>query len=297
MYDNGDIPLEALVEVETDLHLETATAAAYLRMKAEAARSGVTLAIPRPAGAYRSLFVQQDMHDRPWLYNLDPTSSVPIAPAGSSTHGLGDRVDIVRGTAGDWAIANASRFGFVREFGDADPRHFRFTAPTWAAGDVIPIIELEESTVTVIRNDDTGKEYLIRPFVAIKHLTAEQSDNAEKAFGKHTYQAAGFRNLLSACGFNPADVDKIPAAGALVWMGTVNRINAHTTDRRQELTESVMALHREVLAHTSKAVEDAATAILTQLQQTGAGGGVTLEQVDQLLRQQIPTTFVAAPTA
>lgn len=140
---NGDLPASLLVEVEPGLSLEPATAAAYKRMKDAAAQDGVTLAIPRPAGAYRSLFVQKDMRERGWLYNLDPTSSVALAAPGYSTHGLGDRVDIVRGAAGDWAIRNAHRFGFVREFGAADPRHFRFTKPTWAASAVIPI-ESEE---------------------------------------------------------------------------------------------------------------------------------------------------------
>ena len=140
---NGDLPASLLVEVEPGLSLEPATAAAYKRMKDAAAQDGVTLAIPRPAGAYRSLFVQKDMRERGWLYNLDPTSSVALAAPGYSTHGLGDRVDVVRGAAGDWAIRNAHRFGFVREFGAADPRHFRFTKPTWAASAVIPI-ESEE---------------------------------------------------------------------------------------------------------------------------------------------------------
>lgn len=140
---NGSLPASLLVEVEPGLSLEPATAEAYRRMKAAAAQDGVTLAIPRPAGAYRSLFVQKDMRERGWLYNLDPTSSVALAAPGYSTHGLGDRVDIVRGAAGDWAIRNAHRFGFVREFGAADPRHFRFTKPTWAASAVIPI-ESEE---------------------------------------------------------------------------------------------------------------------------------------------------------
>ena len=140
---NGSLPASLLVEVEPGLSLEAATAEAYRRMKAAAAQDGVTLAIPRPAGAYRSLFVQKDMRERGWLYNLDPTSSVALAAPGYSTHGLGDRVDIVRGAAGDWAIRNAHRFGFVREFGAADPRHFRFTKPTWAASAVIPI-ESEE---------------------------------------------------------------------------------------------------------------------------------------------------------
>ena len=137
---NGSLPASLLVEVEPGFLLERGTAAAYKRMKAAAAQDGVTLAI---VGAYRSLFVQKDMRERGWLYNLDPTSSVALAAPGYSTHGLGDRVDIVRGAAGDWAIRNAHRFGFVREFGAADPRHFRFTKPTWAASAVIPI-ESEE---------------------------------------------------------------------------------------------------------------------------------------------------------
>lgn len=116
-----------LVQVQGPIVLEPATAEAYLSMKAAAAREGVNVEIPTPAGGYRSLYMQRDMHERPWAYNLDPRSSVQLAPVGHSTHGLGDRVDIIVGTARAWAIENARSFGFEREFGDADPGHFRFT--------------------------------------------------------------------------------------------------------------------------------------------------------------------------
>ena len=175
-FGNGEVPSSHLVEVEVGLFLEAATAAAYRKMKAAAAREGVQLAIPRPAGAYRSLFVQQDMHDRPWLYNLDPTSSVALAPPGSSTHGLGTRVDIVRGAAGDWAIRNASRFGFVREFGASDPRHFRYSAPSWASATqpvpTQPIFQEGDDMARIIHDKDKGGYWLV---TAVDYLELSSS--------------------------------------------------------------------------------------------------------------------------
>lgn len=125
---NGYVPTNLLVAVE-GLLLARDTAAAYLRMKAAAATQGVTIAIARPAGAYRTFAVQADMHVHPELYNLDPTSKAGLAAAGHSGHGLGNRVDI--GTGRTWAIEHAAEFGFDREFGANDPGHFRFAAETW----------------------------------------------------------------------------------------------------------------------------------------------------------------------
>lgn len=142
MAENGDV--RSLVQVQGLITLEPATAEAYLTMKAAAARDGVRVEIPTPAGGYRSLYMQRDMHERPWAYNLDPGSSVQLAPVGYSTHGWGDRVDIIVGEAREWAIANAARFGFVREFGGADPGHFMFKGLQSAA---LPTIPIEEDIV------------------------------------------------------------------------------------------------------------------------------------------------------
>lgn len=239
LFPNGKIPADRLVEVEPGLHLEAATATAYQRMKAAAARDGVTLAIPRPAGAYRSLYVQQDMHDRPWLYNLDPTSTVKIAAAGSSTHGLGDRVDIVRGAAGDWAIRNASWFGFVREFGAADPRHFRYQSPTWAATTVIPI-ESEEDDVPhfdLIKTPDGTVWWCVNRVAryAIPHVAALS-----------TYQA--FHKELTGRDIPIVSKGDASAYGAPVYAHPI----AASTD-----TASILAAIRALPAQTIEALKTA----------------------------------------
>ncbi len=150
MTDNGAV--RRLIPVQGPIELEPATATAYFAMKAAAKSDGVTLEIPTPAGGYRSLYMQRDMHERRWAYNLDPNSSVPLAPVGQSTHGWGDRVDIIVGQAREWAIRNASRFGFVREFGANDPGHFKFIGGDFAG---IPTTPIEED-----QEDDMGGFYI-----------------------------------------------------------------------------------------------------------------------------------------
>lgn len=168
-----------LVQVQGLVMLEPATAEAYLTMKAAAARDGVTIEIPTPAGGYRSLYMQQDMHDRPWAYNLDPASSVALASVGASTHGWGDRVDIVVGEARQWAIEHAHEFGFEREFGAADPGHFQFVGVTPAALAPTPI---EEDIVTreLIKTPDGTVWYCVNrihryPIPSIRQLRTYQA--------------------------------------------------------------------------------------------------------------------------
>ena len=127
---NGYVPADMLVEVEPSIELARDTAAAYLRAKSAAASASVALSIARPAGGYRSFAVQQDMHVHPGLYNLDPTSTAGLAAPGASGHGLGNRVDI-NGNGRPWFLAHCAQFGFDREFGTADPGHYRFKSETW----------------------------------------------------------------------------------------------------------------------------------------------------------------------
>jgi hypothetical protein len=122
-YRNGYVPDSALVTVEDNDQLTEPAASAFLAMKADAAKAGITLSIVEPAGAYRSFFVQEDMHARPWLYNLNPANVVTLAKPGYSSHGFGDRFDCAA-AALPWVLANGSRFGFTREFGAKDPNHF-----------------------------------------------------------------------------------------------------------------------------------------------------------------------------
>lgn len=121
--------------------LSNTAAAAWNAMVAAAAKDGVSLVIASAEtgnGAYRDFFTQGDMKVRPWLYGLSVYSTVNVAAAGHSTHGMGNAVDIgsfppasntrLYGDAGatrrDWVLKNAHRFGFTRTFGEADPNHF-----------------------------------------------------------------------------------------------------------------------------------------------------------------------------
>jgi len=134
---NGYVPESQLVEVEPGIQLARDTAAAYLRAKAAARADGVALSIARPAGGYRSFGTQQDMHVHPALYNLDPTSTAGLAAAGHSGHGLGNRVDI-NGNGRPWFLTHCAEYGFVREFGAADPGHYEFPGETWPGADGAP---------------------------------------------------------------------------------------------------------------------------------------------------------------
>lgn len=131
---NGEVPSSQLTTVQGSIQLETATAAAWARMKLAASSAGVNLTIATPAGGYRSRAVQQDMRDNPERYNLNPSSSVGLAPVGQSTHGFGTRVDIGTSSGNSWAIANGASWGFVRsDFGSDDNNHYTYTgaiAPT-----------------------------------------------------------------------------------------------------------------------------------------------------------------------
>jgi len=149
MVANGQWPSSLLVTVEDNDQLRATAAMAYLAMKAAARRDGVTLGIAEPAGAYRSLAVQRDMRDNPGKYNLNPGSKVGLAAVGKSTHGEANRVDIYPGNA--WAIRNAARFGFYREFGADDPNHYKHDGVTAVAavGTVESISYPKESNMPV----------------------------------------------------------------------------------------------------------------------------------------------------
>jgi hypothetical protein len=113
--------------------LSNSTARAWQAMvDAAQAEAGISLTIARPAGGYRSFFVQGDMKRNPGAYGLNPASSVSLAAPGNSTHGFGTRVDIgsFSGARAAWVLANCDRFGFTREFGAADPNHFKHNGVT-----------------------------------------------------------------------------------------------------------------------------------------------------------------------
>jgi hypothetical protein len=146
--------------------LSNSTARAWQAMvDAAQAEAGISLTIARPAGGYRSFFLQGDMKRNPGAYGLNPASSVSLAAPGNSTHGFGTRVDIgsFSGARAAWVLANCDRFGFTREFGAADPNHFKHNGVT--IGGVIntsgtskaPAVEEEETMKLVFITVVDGK--------------------------------------------------------------------------------------------------------------------------------------------
>jgi hypothetical protein len=154
---NGRLTAGELVTVQGSIQLSVKAGAAYLAMEAAATAEGTTIVIPIPAGGYRSYAMQVDMRLHPERYNLNSSSTVPIAAPGYSTHGWGTAVDIV----GDqkWAVRNASRFGFSRPFGTRDPNHFQHDGSSTAGGDIIPIEEADMAgaiQALQVRDSTTG---------------------------------------------------------------------------------------------------------------------------------------------
>lgn len=124
MSTNGNVPASQLRVVDGHgTRLRDWVAAVWFRMVADAARDGVTLKPshtepPAPAGlaGYRDYTMQK------WLYR-HPIGPVAIARPGTSTHGLGNRLDVGSGVA--WVAARMGRYGLWREFA-SEPWHFGF---------------------------------------------------------------------------------------------------------------------------------------------------------------------------
>jgi len=176
--------------------LSNATAAAWNAMVAAAAHDGVALIIAGAAGntgsgAYRDYWTQNDMRVHPALYGLSSYSTVTIARAGYSTHGLGTSLDIgsfppasrlsAYGTQGvvrrSWVLKNAESFGFTRTFGESDPNHFGHDGSISVASESV-LLQIvtptkEEDTLmkpVIIYGETTGAKfpYLYNPYTATR---------------------------------------------------------------------------------------------------------------------------------
>jgi hypothetical protein len=126
-YANGAAPDSALVWID-GLHTVPSIAQRVNDFIAWARTQGRIIRIAHPYGSYRNLHEQGQLSG-----TGNSGSTIPVAAAGKSTHGVyaTGRVDFV-GADGytytvallAWIVANAGRFGLVREFGSADPNHF-----------------------------------------------------------------------------------------------------------------------------------------------------------------------------
>jgi hypothetical protein len=167
---NGKLPSSALKLVqhgkwdgrEADIYLATGTGNAYLAMVSACHAAGFSIEIAEPMGGYRPYADQAQMradwYAHNWMpYNLDPHSTVPPAPAGTSNHGLGLCAD-VWGTGYQWAIQNAHRWGFSRPFPETDPHHFQHDGKTaTAALGSSPISNTTSATTGPEEDDDMSK--------------------------------------------------------------------------------------------------------------------------------------------
>lgn len=121
-YGNGRIPASALAEVDGTGHRLWAPAADALeRLRADAARAGVTVGI---TDSYRSYEAQVDVAARKGLYSQGGLAAVP----GTSDHGWGMAVDLdLDDAAQSWMRANAGRYGFVEDT-PREPWHWAYQA-------------------------------------------------------------------------------------------------------------------------------------------------------------------------
>lgn len=118
---NGTVPASGLTAVQGSIELATDAAVAYLALKA----AEPSISIATPLGGYRSLAQQAALKANPRAYGSSLPSSA-IASAGSSSHGLGENVDLV-GPSLAQRIAWAHNYGFVQRDAKNDPNCFHYT--------------------------------------------------------------------------------------------------------------------------------------------------------------------------
>ena len=126
MGSNGRLAASELTAIGNGQYLANAAAAAWFKMVAAcAAATGVTMFVTPGDGGYRDWASQQYRY-------AHPQGPVPIAPPGSSSHGLGLAVDINNITAVyPWLRANAARFGFDQQFA-SESWHWRYNGANTA---------------------------------------------------------------------------------------------------------------------------------------------------------------------
>lgn len=157
---NGRLTASELEYVEDNDQLNHA-AAYWFRAARNAywAEGGRGALIVEPAGAYRSWQVQYDMkHGIPSddYWNLNPAMKVGLAAAGTSSHGTGNRFDAGPGFNA-FLLRRGAEFGMVREFGSADPNHWKilYTLPAGGVTAPLPILQQRRNAMTA--------RYLVAP--------------------------------------------------------------------------------------------------------------------------------------
>jgi len=119
-YQNGRLPLELLAPISGTNELMWAPAAqAFERMRGDAARAGVDLAV---SDAYRPVDQQYRLAEELGLYSQGGAAAVP----GTSEHGWGRALDMeLSEDALAWLRTNAWKYGYV-ETVPREPWHWEF---------------------------------------------------------------------------------------------------------------------------------------------------------------------------
>ncbi|MCI2237742.1 M15 family metallopeptidase [Kineococcus sp. TRM81007] len=119
---NGKVPASALSSIGQGSHRMWAPAAqAFERMRAAAARDGVTFGV---TDSYRSYDQQVDLARRKGLYSQGGLAAKP----GTSEHGWGLSLDLdLSGSALAWMRAHADEYGFSENV-PRESWHWTFTA-------------------------------------------------------------------------------------------------------------------------------------------------------------------------
>jgi D-alanyl-D-alanine carboxypeptidase len=123
---NGRIPAAALTSIGVgDDRLSRDAAAAFVRMRSDAAAAGVHIGVE---DTYRSLDAHVDLARREGLFSDGGLAAAP----GTSNHGWGLAVDVNVDRRGHtWMAENASRYGFVEDT-PREPWHWGYR-PTAAS--------------------------------------------------------------------------------------------------------------------------------------------------------------------
>lgn len=141
MSTNGRIPADHLATVAVGVQLITGAANAYRALVAQAAHEHVAIKpAPGVGSGYRDIELQELFYrashgDKAAIkaVHFNTASRVKVAAPGGSSHGWGDRIDLLfdGSQTPDAADLNlAKRFGFTREFGSADSNHFEHDGKT-----------------------------------------------------------------------------------------------------------------------------------------------------------------------
>ena len=117
-YENGRIPLDAMVEVMPGHYLRPDAAAAFIRMVRAAAADGVRITL---TDSYRELDVQRRLAEQKGLYSQGGLAAVP----GTSPHGWGIAVDVGEGEQRTWLAQHADEYGFRTI--PREPWHWEYT--------------------------------------------------------------------------------------------------------------------------------------------------------------------------